>query len=330
VSVRILVIGCNSFSGSDFVRHGLNLGHEILGLSRRAESDPPFRRYFQHPNLTRFKFAQVDLNHIGTNEEKLISEFSPDLIVNYSAQSMVGQSWEQPEDWYETNVVAISKLINFLSKLPSLQKYIHVTTPEVYGSTADWISEDTPFNPSTPYAVSRAAGDMHLRIMNTVKGFPVIFTRAANVFGSGQQLYRVVPKAFLSALAGVDFPLQGGGFSRRSFIHISDVSSATMQIALEGRIGDTYHISTNDLITIRDLVSEIYEMCGQVFDAQGSTTSDRLGKDAGYFLSSEKLRSELGWRPEFSLKNGLEEVKDWVTSNQQLFSTLSWEYSHVK
>jgi dTDP-glucose 4,6-dehydratase len=114
--------------------------------------------------LTRFKFAQVDLNHIGTNEEKLISEFSPDLILNYSAQSMVGQSWEQPEDWYQTNVVAISKLVNFISQLPTLQRYIHVTTPEVYGSTADWISEDTPFNPSTPYAVSRAAGDMHLRI----------------------------------------------------------------------------------------------------------------------------------------------------------------------
>lgn len=328
--MKTLVIGSNSFSGASFVDHALASGHEVLGASRSTEVDAPFRRYLHNPHIARHRFVQFDLNKPTQDQLSEIRAFSPKLVLNFAAQSMVGESWSHPEDWYQTNIVGLTRLTNFLSNLDSLERYVHVTTPEVYGSTPDWISEGAPFHPSTPYAVSRAAGDLHLRIIQREKGFPVVFTRAANVYGSGQQLYRVIPKAFLSALYGRPFKLHGGGGSLRSFIHILDVNEATALIAEKGRIGEDYHISTDKLTSIRDLVSQIFGLCGVEFDAGAASTADRVGKDEGYFLSSQKLRMEMDWAAKIELHDGLEEVHRWVHANRELLGTLSWEYKHRK
>lgn len=328
--MKICVIGSNSFSGSSFVDHCLTEGHEVLGVSRSELPHSSFLPFSTNPNKELFRFNRVDLNTNLPRLQQLLNEFRPDLVVNFSAQSMVGQSWEVPEDWYSTNVVSLSKLINILSGVDSMKRYIHVTTPEVYGSTLDWIKEGEQFNPSTPYAVSRAAGDMHLRIMSKFKNFPVIFTRAANVYGPGQQLYRVIPKALLSAKLDKPFPLHGGGTSRRSFIHIDDVSRATLLIAEHGKLGDDYHISTEQLVTIREVVEATFALYGQKLEIEDSTAPDRLGKDAGYFLDSMKLRTELGWHPVISLEDGLNETKVWVDQHAHVFSDMSWEYEHKR
>jgi dTDP-glucose 4,6-dehydratase len=123
-------------------------------------------------------------------------------VVNFAAQGMVAESWLKPEDWYETNVVANVMLHDRLRKISSLQKYVHVGTPEVYGSTAGLIPESRNYNPSTPYAASRAACDLHLQTFIRQYNFPAVFTRAANVFGPGQQLYRIVPRTLLFLALG--------------------------------------------------------------------------------------------------------------------------------
>lgn len=328
--MKICVIGSNSFSGASFVDHCLSEGHEVLGVSRSEQPHKSFLPHEVNPLKEFFTFRRVDLNHDLAELEELLLKFKPELVVNFSAQSMVGQSWEVPEDWYATNVVSLSKLINVLDRVESMQRYVHVTTPEVYGSTPDWIREGAEFNPSTPYAVSRAAGDMHLRIMSKFKDFPVVFTRAANVYGPGQQLYRVIPKALLSAKLDRPFPLHGGGTSRRSFIHIDDVSRATLLIAAEGKLGEDYHISTDELVTIRHVVESSFELYGKTLELEDSIAPDRLGKDAGYFLDSTKLRKELGWRPLISLEDGLTETKTWVDANADYFSDISWDYVHKR
>jgi len=328
--MKICVIGSNSFSGSSFVDHCLTAGHEVLGVSRSDLPHSSFLPFYTNPNKSLFRFNRIDLNTDLTKLKQLLRAFKPDLVVNFSAQSMVGQSWELPEDWYATNVVSLSKLVNLLSNVDSMKRYIHVTTPEVYGSTPDWIKEGAEFNPSTPYAVSRAAGDMHLRIMAKFKDFPVVFTRAANVYGPGQQLYRVIPKALLSAKLDKPFSLHGGGTSRRSFIHINDVSSATLMIAEHGQIGEDYHISTESLVTIREVVAAVFALYGRSLEVEESNAPDRLGKDAGYFLDATKLRTELGWRDVISLEDGLRETKVWVDQNTHVFSDMNWEYAHKR
>lgn len=328
--MKICVIGSNSFSGSNFVDFCLREGHEVLGVSRSEEPHDSFLPYKKNKNLGSFRFEKVDVNHDLESFQVSLRNFKPALVVNFSAQSMVGQSWEVPEDWYATNIVSLSKLINILSDLGSLKRYVHVTTPEVYGSTPDWIKEGENFNPSTPYAVSRAAGDMHLRIMSKFKDFPVVFTRAANVYGPGQQLYRVIPKALLSAKLDRPFPLHGGGTSRRSFIHIEDVSKATLEIAMRGTLGEDYHISTTELVTIRQVVESAFRLYGRELELDKSVAEDRLGKDAGYFLESSKLREQLGWSPLISLEEGLLETKTWVDENVDVFSGMTWDYVHKR
>jgi len=229
---------------------------------------------------------------------------------------MVAQSWENPEHWYQTNVVSLARLVKALEVLPALERYVHVTTPEVYGSTSDWVSENEVFAPSTPYAVSRAAGDWHLMAMHKRCAFPVVFTRAANVFGPGQQLYRIVPRTALFARLGKQLPLHGGGESRRSFIHVDDVAAATLIIAERGTIGSTYHISTDELVSIRDLVAKVFEIAGVVDPSrQIAEVDERLGKDLGYFLDSARLREDLGWRPRVDLETGIKSVVTWINEN---------------
>ena len=192
MSDRIAVIGSNSFSGSHFVARLLREGHEVLGISRSPEISHVFRAYAWESCGGSWLFKQADLNDPDPLYASL-RDFDPDVVVNFGAQSMVDQSWDSPEDWYTTNVLGIVELGKQLRLLPSLKRYVHVTTPEVYGSTQGWITESWSLFPTTPYAISRAAGDLHLRALNEIQGLPVCFTRAANVYGPGQELYRIVP-----------------------------------------------------------------------------------------------------------------------------------------
>lgn len=311
---NIVVIGSNSFSGSSFCKFLLESGFEVTGISR---SKQPVKALAPHTWVSgsSIQFKQYDLNHHLDDIETVMDATKPSHVFNFAAQSMVGQSWEYPEHWFNTNVVATVKLHNMLRRKDYLEKYIHVSTPEVYGNCVGNITEDHCFNPSTPYAVSRAAADMSLKTFFDVHQFPVVSTRAANVYGEGQQLYRIIPKTILCALTRKTLPLHGGGHSVRSFIHIDDVSVATLLIAEKGRIGETYHISTPEMISIRALVEAIAQKLAVPFEQFVQVTDDRPGKDASYSLSSEKLITELGWRHQLPLELGLSRTIKWLKNN---------------
>ena len=334
---KILVIGSNSFSGSHFVAEALRNGHSVWGVSRSHEPNPVFLPYYwplkERGQLTsttkNFIFHRIDLNSQLNQLLQLIDNVQPELIVNFAAQGMVAESWLNPTHWYRTNVVAQVALHDALRQKPFLRKYVHVTTPEVYGSTdGGWIKENNHFAPSTPYAVSRAACDMHLHSFYEAYGFPVVFTRAANVYGPGQQLYRIIPRTLLSARTGRSMQLHGGGHSVRAFIHINDVVRATLQLALEGEPGTTWHLSTQDCCSIRELVEYICNLTGSSFSDFVESSEERLGKDQSYLLDSTSMRQVHGWSDEVSLERGLQETMDWVDANLDTLNTLPWSYQH--
>jgi dTDP-glucose 4,6-dehydratase len=326
----VLVLGSNSFSGASFVRHLLQQGLDVIGASRSPEAAEVFLPYkwLTKEQQARFRFVQMDLNHDLIELEQFIRDEHIQVIANFAAQSMVGESWDKPEDWMQTNVVSVARLAERLRHIDFLEKYIHVTTPEVYGSTDGWIAEDTPFNPSTPYAVSRAAGDMLFKIYRETFGLPVVSTRAANVYGPGQPLYRIIPRTLFFLLTGRTLELHGGGVSTRSFIHIDDVSRATWQIAQHAPVGETYHISTDRDIAIRDLVALLCNMLKKPFAEYVKVVGERLGKDSTYWLKSEKLRSKLGWTHTISLEQGLEETLVWAKTNLVALSAQPMQYIH--
>jgi len=324
-----LVIGSNSFSGAHFVSHLLEHGHKVIGMSRSEEPNNVFLPYkwlsFYHE---KFQFYQIDINRDLKRLLELIQLYKPEYIVNFAAQGMVAQSWEFPAHWYQTNVVAQVKLHDQLRKIDFLKKYVHVTTPEVYGNTEGWIKENFHFAPSTPYAVSRAACDLHLMSFFKAYGFPVVFTRAANVYGPGQQLYRIIPRALLFAKTDRKLQLHGGGHSIRSFVHIEDVARATRELALQGVPGESYHISTCETVSIRDLVSHICKLTGSSFDDLVENTEERLGKDQSYLLDSNKVREELGWSDHIKLEQGLQETLTWVEENLIILQQQPDSYQH--
>ena len=325
---KFLVIGSNSFSGAQFIKYLLVNGIDVLGVSRSAELNDVFLPYKLLADQTRFRFVKIDLNKQLDELIALCNEFRPEYIVNFAAQGMVAQSWETPQDWYQTNVVGQVKLHDQLRKLSFLKKYVHVTTPEAYGSTEGWFKENFNFAPSTPYAVSRAACDLHLMSFYKAYNFPVVFTRAANVYGPGQQLYRIIPRAMLYARLGKKMQLHGGGSSVRSFIHMGDVSDATYKIALNANPGSSYHISTRDTVKIRELVEKICELTGVEFEDLAEVSEDRLGKDQAYLLESSKLRQELIWKDNISLEAGLKETLNWIDTNLEVLKTLPADYIH--
>jgi len=325
---KYLIIGSNSFSGASFVDYLLKQGDFVIGTSRSAEPHKAFLPYRWTRKDAAFKFYQYNLNSNLKEIMSMVNREKPSIVVNFSAQSMVAESWKNPYHWYMTNVVSTIQLHDRLRHCDFLQKYVHVTTPEVYGSTEGFIKENSPFNPSTPYAVSRAAADMSLKTFFEAYNFPVMFTRAANVYGPGQQLYRIIPRTILSILTGKKLQLHGGGLSRRSFIHMRDVSSATRMIATRGQAGETYHISTEDIVSVRELVEKICHKLAVDFDSCVEVVGERLGKDAAYMLDSSKLRRRLGWKDAVSLNDGLDDCVAWVKSNLDDLKREPCDYVH--
>jgi len=309
---RFLVLGSNSFSGATFVDYLLQQGTDVIGVSRSPEPHRAFLPYRWSDRAGKFRFVQLDLNHDLDAIVDLVRDTRPDIVANFAAQSMVAESWQNPDHWLVTNVVSTIRLHEQLRRFGFLKKYVHVTTPEVYGSVEGLIREDQPFNPSTPYAVSRAAADMSLRSYFTAYSFPVVFTRAANVFGPGQQLYRIVQHTIMCVKFGQKLQLHGGGTSERSFIHARDVADATFRIALDGKPGEAFHISTDRAITIRALVEMICARLGVPFRDCVEVVGERLGKDAAYRLDSGKVRREVGWTDRTSLEQGVDETIRWI------------------
>lgn len=336
---KILVIGSNSFSGAHFVNECINNGHETWGISRSKEPSSIFLPYKWNKTTnsqTKTRKAGYNFYKLNINRDieaifELIEQVKPEIIVNYAAQGMVAESWNQPTDWYETNLIAHVRLINELKDKEFLKKYVQISTPEVYGDTGDdWREENFMYNPSTPYAVSKAACDMHLKCVHETYGFPVIFTRAANVYGPAQQLYRIIPKTIISALSGSKITLHGGGVSKRSFIHIKDVSKATLQLALEAEQGSAWHISTKSDITIHELVLKIFEACKGNFLECVEIGEERKGKDRRYRISSKKIRETFNWDNEISIDEGINETIEWVKLNWDTIKHLSTTYKHKK
>lgn len=328
MSEKFVVIGSNSFSGSNFVDYLLNNDVEATGISRSSEPDPVFLPYKKNNNISLFKFYQLDLNKDLEKVVNLINKIKPEYIVNFAAQGMVAESWQQPEHWFQTNTLSSVMLHDQLRKCTFLKKYVHVSTPEVYGSCEGLVKENTIYNPSTPYAVSRAAADMSLMSFYKNYGFPVVFTRSANVFGPYQQLYRIIPRTILFFLLKKKLQLHGGGHSVRSFIHIKDVADGTLKAARLANPPEIFHFSTSNNISIRSLVEMIAKQLNISFDDNVEIVSERPGKDTAYLLDNAKAKEILGWRDKITLEQGIEETIKWIRDNLEILEKQNFDYIH--
>lgn len=329
MSKTVCVIGSNSFSGSDLIDHLLETtDYTIFGVSRSPEKSPVFLPYKKRVDLHRFSFFQSDLNKDMDTFFSLLSEKKPEYIINFAAQSEVAPSWEHPEQWFMTNAVAIARLGNFLKDKSWLSRYVQISTPEIYGTCAGFVKEDALMNPSTPYAASKAAGDLFLQTLVKNFNFPLITIRSTNVYGAHQQLHKIIPRSIIYLKKGAKIPLHGGGEAVKSYIHIRDISKGETAAMEKGTPGEIYHLSPENGIAIRDLVFQICQIMNKDFDESVTIVGERLGQDSAYTLDSTKARADLGWKPEVSLETGLTGTMEWIMNNWDTISTMSLDYIH--
>jgi len=301
---KVMVLAANCFSGQDLVDLMLdNSERQVIGVGRSPESSAAFARYKSNSNIANFSYYQLDINTEIDELLALIDEEKPDGIVNFAAQGNVGTSWEYPEQWFQTNAVAIARVVNHLRQQDYLKKFLQISTPEVYGSVTGGVKEDTPINPSTPYAAAKAAGDLVLYTYAKQFDFPLVTARATNVYGARQQLYRIIPRTVIRLKLGQKIELHGSGLAKKSYIHIRDVSAGELAILNKGSVGQIYHLSPHEpSIRICDLVAKVCKIMGKDFSRSTISTDERPGQDAAYIVDSSKVREKLGWLPKIDLE----------------------------
>ena len=329
---KILILASNSFTGSHLANHCLRNNYKVIGVSRSEEYSPVMLPYlYKREEDNNFSFHQLNVNTQANQILELCDEEEPELIANFAAQGEVRNSWLYPEQWYETNTMAVIRLTEELRKRDYLKQYLTASTPEVYGSTSENLEENHKYSPSTPYAASKLAGDLHLVTLYKRYGFPVVFTRSANVYGIHQQLYRIIPRTIIFLKLGKKIELHGGGKALRSFIHIRDVVDATLKVAENGIKGDFYHVSPqDDEVSIYSVVEMISRMMGYDFESSVELIEQNYGQDTKYSISSSKIRSELDWLPNISLEDGIDEMILWIEENWQEISKMPLDYVHKK
>ncbi len=309
--MRFCVLGGGGSFGLHTSRHLLESGAErVIGIGRSPEKPECFslnvgrgdRRYsYRSFHVT----YELDLLLEYLDEEK------PDVIVNFAAQGEGAVSFRHSWRFFETNCVGLVRLVEELGRRDYLQRFIHIGTSELYGSSDRPMHEDDPIRPTSPYAASKAAFDLHLMAVHRTLGFPVNIIRPSNAYGEGQQLHRLIPRAMLAGLAGDKLPLQGGGVAEKSYIHSADLAAAIHIVALKASLGGIYNVGPDQPTSIRSVVEMIADTLCLRFDDLAEVTADRQHQDARYWLDSSRIRL-LGWKPAVTWADGLSRVANWA------------------
>ena len=202
-------------------------------------------------------------------------------------------------------------MVEDLTKRDYLQRWIQVGSSELYGPVTVPATEDHPTHATSPYSVSKLAGDLHLVSMFNVTKFPMNIIRPSNAYGPGQQLYRVLPRAVVCGLSGQKLPLEGGGGAKKSYIHAEDLARALYLIAEKAPLGRIYNAGPKDPVSIRDIVEAVARELKMSFEALVEIRPGRPGEDAQYWLDSSRIKNELGWEPEVSLEDGVRDMVAW-------------------
>lgn len=324
--MTILITGGIGFMGSHFVRYILNKYPEytVVVFDKLTYAGNP-NNLKDVTNNPRYRFVHGDIADKITIQN-VLHDYSIDAIVNYAAETHVDRSIMEPMAFLNTNVLGVYQLLEAARK-HGIQKIVHVSTDEVFGSTMNGtFTEDSPMQPNSPYAAAKAAGDLLCRSYWTTYQTPVIVTHSCNFYGSHQYPEKLIPLFITNLLEEKKVPLYGDGKNVREWIHTSDHCRAIDSILHTGKPGEVYNIGTGDEKPNHEVALLILELMGKG-DDMIEWVKDRPGHDRRYAIDSTKLRRELGWTPAISFADGLRETVAWYAENESWWKPLkSGEY----
>ncbi len=312
---KILVTGGAGFIGSNFVRM-LLLGSEHVVVNVDALTYAGNLENLQDVERhERYAFVKGDIADAGSMQ-RVFAEHRPDVVVHFAAESHVDRSVLDASAFIRTNVVGTQVLLD-QSRAHAVQRFVHVSTDEVYGSLGPWgyFTEDTPLQPNSPYSASKAGSDLLVRAAVHTHHLDCVITRCSNNYGPFQFPEKLIPLMIANALEGKPLPVYGDGRNVRDWIHVLDHCTGIQRAMESGRAGDVYNFGGDAERENLFVVREILRLCGRGEELI-CYVKDRPGHDRRYAMDSSKARSVLGWTPAHTFESGLRQTVDWYVQNK--------------
>ena len=329
-----IVTGGSGFIGSNFIRFILNEGYaeKIINLDKLTYAGNP-KNLSDFQQDERYVFVQGDICNQDIVKELFLIH-RPNVVVNFAAESHVDRSIDGPGDFIKTNIsgtfTLLQESLRYFQTLENenqkLFRFHHVSTDEVFGSLNDngFFTEETPYDPSSPYSASKAASDHLVRAWQRTFGLPIIISNCSNNYGPYQFPEKLIPLMILNCLAEESLPVYGTGENVRDWLYVDDHCEAIHTIIENGKIGETYNVGGNNEIMNIDIVKTI---CNILDEIKPSThlksymelitfVTDRPGHDFRYAIDSSKLKNELNWQPKETFETGIKQTINWYLENQ--------------
>jgi dTDP-glucose 4,6-dehydratase len=304
--MQILVTGGLGFIGSNFIEHILNKNPDVTVTNvDKCDYMAREKNVKSNPRYTYIKGDITEKFHMS----HIFTEFKPDVVVHFAAQSHVDNSFASSFDFTKDNVLGTHVLLDAALKYGKLKKFIHISTDEVYGEVAPGAvsNVNSLFNPTNPYAASKAAAELYVKAYAHSFRLPCIVTRGNNVFGPKQYPEKLIPLFIKHILNDTPCEAHGNGATRRNFIHVDDVSRALETIIDKGVIGETYNIGTNNEFSVIDIFEKLTKIMGK---GKINFVPDRPYNDSRYCIDSSALCS-LGWREDDNFDSKLRDTVQW-------------------
>jgi dTDP-glucose 4,6-dehydratase len=327
----LLVTGGAGFIGSALIRHAItNTDYRIVNVDKltyagNLESLPGLG------SNPRYVFEQIDICD-KVSIERVFQQHKPDAVLHLAAESHVDRSIDGPSAFIQTNVVGTFTLLDvarsyWKASNKSDFRFLHVSTDEVYGSLGEtgYFSEETPYDPRSPYSASKAGSDHLVKAWFHTYGLPVLVTNCSNNYGPYQFPEKLIPTVILKSLRGEHIPVYGDGGAIRDWLFVNDHVRAILAALEKGRIGETYNIGTNAEKTTVQMVEAITSLLDELVPHSPYTphkslmkfVTDRPGHDRRYAIDASKIKNELGWKPQESFETGLRKTVQWYLDNNE-------------
>ncbi len=324
---KIIVTGGLGFIGSNLIDLLISKNYHVINIDKVTYSSNFYntKEYLKKKN---YKFIKLDIKN--KKLKNIIFKYKPAAIFNLAAETHVDRSIDSPESFIQSNIVGVFNLLECFKEYTKRykSKLIHISTDEVYGDILSGrSSEDYPYQPSSPYAASKAASD-HL-VSSYVRTFkiPAIVTNCSNNYGPKQHPEKLIPKLIYNILNNKPLPIYGKGTNSREWIYVKDHCEALLKVFTKGKIGEFYNIGSNknlnnlqvsnELINISKSITKIGKKVKILF------VKDRPGHDIRYALNSNKIKNKLGWKSRTNFRQGIKLTFDWYFKNKNYYKFLS-------
>ena len=330
--MKILVTGGAGFIGSAVVRLAIARGHQVVNLDALTYA-ACLENVAEVAESPDYAFEQADIRDRAALD-RVFAAHKPDAVMHLAAESHVDRSIDGPGDFIETNITGTFNMLEAARKYwarndrPKGFRFHHISTDEVYGSLpndpAVMFTEDTAYDPRSPYSASKASSDHLVRAWAETYGLPVVLTNCSNNYGPYHFPEKLIPVVILNALAGKALPIYGDGSNIRDWLYVEDHADALLLVLQKGALGRSYNIGGENERSNLELVQTLCAILdekhpradGKSYAEQITFVTDRPGHDARYAIDPSRIREELGWRPSVTVEEGLAKTVQWYLDNE--------------